>query len=165
MAGQYGMPPAAGAPRSGGVTAVAIVNFVLGGLAILCGLLGFLGGAVLSGASTLTKEMEAEMKKKGVEVKSGELQSAGTKAMIQSLVSLAWGAGAIVGGVGLIGRKQWGRSIALILAGVAVLMGLFALYQMFAESFMNILSLLIYGGYAALVFIILMKPESQAEFS
>jgi uncharacterized membrane protein (DUF2068 family) len=164
MAGTYGAPPPTG-QRSGGVTAVAIVNFVLGGLAILCGLLGFLGGAVLSSAGSLSKEMEADMRKKGMEVKSGDLQSAGTKAMFLSVVNLGWGVAAIVSGIGLIGRKQWGKLIALVLGAIAVLLALFALYQMFAESFMSILSVLIYGGYAATVFLILLKPEVKAEFS
>jgi hypothetical protein len=152
-------------PRSGGVTAVAVVNFVLGGLAILCGLLAFLGGAILSGAGSVSKEMEAEMRKKGVEVKSGDIQAAGNLVMIVSFVTIGWGVCAIIGGIGLIGRKQWGRMLTLILAGVAVILALFGLYQTVSVSAMNILNVLIYGGYAALVFIILLKPQVAQEFS
>src|SRR5262245_45397191 len=54
-------PPGPGYPpqKSGLVTAVAIINFVLGGLGLLCGILAFAGGALLSGAGGAQSKFEA----------------------------------------------------------------------------------------------------------
>jgi hypothetical protein len=163
MAGNYGsMPPMA--QRSGGVTAVAVVNFVLGGLGILCGLLAFLVGGLLAGGGG--EMVEKEMKRQGKEFKAdGGLATAGTIIMIASIIRIGWGAGAIVGGIGLLGRKQWGRTLCLALAGVAAVLALLDLYATFAQGFSNIVAVLFDGGYAAMVFIILLKPEVAAEFS
>jgi ribosomal protein S27E len=44
----WGGPPA---PKSGLVTAVAVINFVMGGLALVCGLLGFVSASMFTGLS------------------------------------------------------------------------------------------------------------------
>ena len=68
MAGDYGMPPAPAA-KSGGVVAVAVMAFVVAGLDLICGVLFFCAGGLLTGVSGASGEfrekLDAEMRKQG----------------------------------------------------------------------------------------------------
>ncbi len=175
---QWAAEPAGGGygvrPRSGLVTAMAVINFVFGGLGILCGILGFLGGAFLASAgsagSDFERELERQMRQKGVQVPGGQVtsktvQTVGTIVMITSLVSLLWGAGAITGGIGLIGRKNWGRILTLVLAGVSGLLAILSLIQIGSTGAMGLLNVLIYGFYTVFAFVVLLNPNRAREFA
>src|SRR5262245_58145602 len=110
--GGYPPPPA----RSGAVTGLAIVGFVLGGLMILCGILGFLGGSLLTGAGTAGSEMEArlqeELKRQGKTLPSnvsGQVRNVGIILTLYSVGCLIWGIMTIPGGIGMLNRRKWGR--------------------------------------------------------
>jgi hypothetical protein len=169
--GGYGEEPGALPPqRSGLVTALAVLNFVFGGLAIVCGLLGLLGGALLSGGGSTGKEIqrqvEKQLEKEGVQVPGGTVQDLGKIIMFQAVLSLLWGTGAIVGGVGLISRRNWGRILTLVCAGVSALLALLSLWQVFQGGGVGaIVNVLIYIFYAAFAFIVLLNPQVNREFS
>jgi hypothetical protein len=168
-----GLPPPPA--RSGLVTALAVINFVLGGLSIICGLLLFLGGAFLTSAGgaggEFERQFEQKMREQGVEVKGGQIggktvQAIGAIVMIIATVTLLWGAGAIAGGVGLIGRRNWGKILTLVLAGVAGVLAILSLIQTFqGGGAMGLLNVVIYVGYAVFAFVVLLNPQISREFT
>jgi hypothetical protein len=174
---QWNPPPAA---KSGMVTAIAIVNFVLGGLSLACGLFALLVGGVLTGMGSSTPKITikgnvdpefaakfADEFNKASGSVGGSLALVGTLIMITSLLTIAWGAAAIPSGIGLLKRRNWGRLLSLGLAAAAGLMGLLSLVMVFmgAPAINAIINLLLYGAYAGWVFFFLMKPAIRAEFS
>jgi hypothetical protein len=166
-------------PRSGGVTAVAVLNFVFGGIALACGILGLIGGAFLgalsSGASntpniTIDGKPAGGEASKEFEKAQKDLQEAAKKAggtlgglallvTVLSVVSIAQGALEIIAGIGLIQRRNWGRILTLILGGLAVILAILNVVQF------NIVGLIINVVYAILVFVFLLGPKAAAEFS
>jgi hypothetical protein len=171
MAGIYDRP--LGAPeRSGAVTAVAVVNFVAGGLALMCGLLMLFTGAVLTSAGSnpeIQERIERELRRKGSTMTADEAGKAaatvGALALILAVVILLWGAGAIAGGLGLLQRRKWARLLTCGLGGVAATLALLSLYQTFAEGAINIIAVLFFAAYAVTVFILLLKPDVVNELS
>ena len=202
--------------KSGLVTAIAVINFVLGGLALLCGAIMLAFASMFTGASAAIattgpmlvaqvpqpgqggmpkgfpspeemkklqeeamKKMQGDpqfqdmMKKANVNARqgraavSGALAMIGTIIMIISIVNILWGGAAIAGGVGLLKRRNWGRILTLVLGGVAGTVGILYLVTMFmgAPAMSVIPSFLIYVGYAAFVFIVLLKPDIRREFA
>jgi hypothetical protein len=169
--------PRAPAAKSGQVMAIAIVNFVLGGLALLGGLCGLIGSMLVGSAATSMPRIQAQGLPPEVADKMakefGKAQAAMggavgwivTLLLILSLINLLWGAGAITAGIGLLNRRSWGRLLALILAGVAGGLALLSLVPVFmGGGASNLVSVVLYAAYAAWVFIVLMKPEVQREF-
>src|SRR5438445_9492591 len=121
-------PEAFGRPmvKSGAVTAIAVINFVFGAMNLLCGLLLMVGGAFFG--SMFGAVSDAAAKQPNVNPadaqKLAELASKGGGffAAIFGVIGflvLLFGALAIIGGIGLLGRKQWGRILTLVLASVA----------------------------------------------
>lgn len=167
-----GAPPVR--TRSGAVTGLAVVGFVFGGLMILCGILGFLGGALLTGAGDATSKVgqifDEELKRQGkgglpVGQAAAEVRTAGMILTVYSIVCLLWGGMAIAGGVGMLGRKPWGRLFGLILGGIAGVLVLLGLYMTFTYGFANIIGVLLYAGYAAFAFSVLLNPKIAREFA
>jgi hypothetical protein len=175
--GRVGHVPArapARAPRSGMVTAIAIVNFVLAGLSILMGLVFLLFGGLVSSAGRMSNELEKlasqELGKQGMAFQTTGVGSSvafvGTLIMILSIASLLWGAAAIPSGIGLIKRRNWGRILSLILAVVAGLMGLASVAPVFmGGGFGTIFGALLYAGYTAWVFLVLLRARVRREFA
>jgi hypothetical protein len=166
--------PVGPAPRSGMVTAIAIVNFVLGGLSILTGLFFFLVGGFVASAGRMQGDFERlaaqEFGRQGMNFPGtgvgGSLAFLGTLMMILSIASLVWGAAAIPSGIGLLKRRSWGRLLALILAGSAGVMGLVSIVPIFlGGGFATILNILLYGAYATWVFLVLLQSSGKREFA
>ncbi len=201
----------AGAParKSGLVTAIAIINFVLGGLALMCGLIGLVAASMFTGASAviattspmltmqigqgqpgmpkgmempkidmgdlqrkMQEELDKQMRndpqfKKTRAAASGALALVGTLILILSVLNILWGGGAIAGGVGLLKRRNWGRLLTLVLAGIAGVVGIGYLVTMFmgAPAMSAIPSFVIYAAYAGFVFFVLLKPDVRREFA
>jgi hypothetical protein len=152
--------------RSGAVTGVAIANFVFGGLVILFGLCGFLAALVEA----------SEGWRPG-----GGLTGAGFAVfLVIDLFVLIWAIGAIVAGVGVINRRQWGRVLALILGGIAGVKSLLAIFLMFMimgspargpfddDRFLGLMVLfmlaLLYLGYCIWTYVVLLSSRYSAEF-
>ncbi|HEV3447106.1 MAG TPA: hypothetical protein VG099_20875 [Gemmataceae bacterium] len=144
--------------KSGAVTAIAVIAMVLGGLQALCGLLfTFLGGAI---AGFLGGAVNAQAQK-GVDPQVAQAAQ-GIAGFL-----LAWaaaigvgillvGGSMIVAGVGVLNRRQWGRILTLVLVGLMTLLSLIMV---------NIVAIVIWGGFCAFAYIILLSKQYAAEFS
>src|SRR5262249_4976517 len=90
----------------------------------------------------------------------------GTLIMILSIASLLWGAAAIPSGIGLIKRRNWGRILSLILAGVAGVMGLASVAPVFmGGGFGTVFGAVLYAGYTTWVFLVLLRAQVRREFA
>lgn len=123
-------------PRSGAVTAVAIVNFIVGGLSMFCGLLiGVLGGAAgaMLGAGMDGAMENARRTSGGMGVPGGGPSGLGVGAVlggiaiVMGIITFLMGVPTVIAGIGVLKRQQWGRILTLILGGLSVAFGLFAL--------------------------------------
>jgi ribosomal protein S27E len=181
----WGGPPA---PKSGLVTAVAILNFVIGGLILVCGLWwGLIGGAVGAGGEAIQRGSQVKIGGNIGDVKfdqefakefnkaaqtasdvGGTIKLAGTLVMIVSLIGVLWGGGAIAAGVGLIKRRLWGLTSGKIIAMVAGGLGIlwFIPIFMLPGGFLMIEMPLFYLAYAGFaLFVLMFRPNAKAEFA
>jgi hypothetical protein len=142
------------------VTAVAIINFVLGGLQILGGLLVVvLGGTLIAAFTGAAKQAGADAGQAG--------QAAGMGfAIILGVALCIWIIGAlfIFAGIGTLKRKQYGRIITLILAALFGVLALFSLIGIGANPVGAIIQILIYGGYCVFSYVTLLNAQNAAEF-
>jgi hypothetical protein len=154
-----GASPGKRAPKSGAVTAVAIVNFVLGAIQLLCGgFLALMGGAVASMIGSMDMPEEA----------AGDAQMIGGAIggimFVMGIVTILFGVFVIAAGFGVLQRAQWGRILTLILGGLAGVLAIFNLISIMTGNVAGIVGLLLDGGYCAMVFIILLNRRYAAEF-
>jgi len=177
---EYESEPRGPVGKSGQVTAIAIVNFVLGGLSVLFGTCASLGALLFGGLGSVASNTRVQVQ--GMDPKQAEqfardvakLQSqaggslawVATVLIVLGLVSMLWGAGAITDGIGVLNRRSWGRLLALVLAGVSAVLGVVYLVLGFmggdASSFGFAV---LFIAYAAWVFIVMTKPSVVREFS
>lgn len=157
-------------PKSGAVTAVAVVNFVLGGLSSLCGLLFMVAGSfvvqMLGGlGQEIARQPPPDMPAAEVRALEAAAQVAGgigtMIVVIVAVIILFIGVTMILAGVGVVQRKSWGRILTLILGGIASIFAILALLQIRSAW----LALLIYSAYAVLVFAVLLNKENAREFN
>lgn len=135
-------------PLSGGVIAVAVINFIFGGLGLLSGLCILAAGA-------------------------GAMPIWGRDfAVIMMLLIIVIAALYIVGGIGLMQRAEWGRVITFVLAGLSILgiiLSFVALVNAIEHNveevvFSQLISILVSGGYVILVFTVLTSRSVTNEF-
>lgn len=147
-------PPPPPPVRSGAVNAVAIVNFVLGGLRILAGSGMLFCGAALAALITGAAADGS--------VSSGDAGTAaavvGVFVTVVAILIIATGIPMIAAGYGVHKRAPWGRILTLVLGGLS---GIFAIFSLLS---FNIVGIVIEGGYCAMAFAILLNPEYAAEF-
>jgi hypothetical protein len=131
-AGYYTAPP-----RPGGVTFAGIFLIVMGVLALLASLLLFMGGAMFDG---LTGEM-GDL--------SGMLSGLLT---VFAVVVLVWGLLHLLGGVGALQGKGWGRATGIVVSVIAVILFVLGLLGTLGAADMeatglgvNIVLLVLYG--------------------
>lgn len=158
------------ATKSGPVTAVGVVNIVLGGLTAICGLIAMFAGAVIFGGG---KQLEGEIQK-GIRQAGGnpaDAQAIGglagilagavvVIAVIALLIAVLW----ILAGIGVLGRKQWARVITLILGAIAGILGVLSLLSIASNPMNAFIGVLLYGGYAVFVYVVLLNARNAAEF-
>lgn len=166
--------PAAAPQKSGLVTAVGVVMIVLGVLS-MCGAVSllFLGG-VAAAFGTVAAEGSTDFKFEGADDqqmqkaredlrKAGRTaQAVGGLALVAGLVYFVNMILGIVGGIGVIARKKWGRMMGLIVGGLGALGALFGLV---AGGLMGIPGFLIGGGISAFILIVLLNNKYAAEFA
>ncbi|HRQ72334.1 MAG TPA: hypothetical protein PLU35_04815 [Phycisphaerales bacterium] len=102
--------------RTGGMTAVAVLNFIFGGWGMLVNLLVVLGGgllAVFGGAVAASGES-------GGAAAAG----AGIGLTLVGLLGLFAGLLLFIGGFGILKMKPWARQACLAYAGIAVIVNL-----------------------------------------
>src|SRR5262245_119102 len=159
--------------RSGAVTAVGVVNFVLGGLLLVCGLLTMAGGAFMQSGffQQALQQQKQQMQQQGkqmdpnqakameeLEKNPGKISKA---AMGAAVAMLSIAVGLIAAGVGVVTRKSWGRILSRVIAGLWLALGVVQLL-MPDRGFCNLVMAV---GYAALVFSILLNRRFATEFA
>jgi uncharacterized membrane protein (DUF2068 family) len=158
--------------KSGAVTAVAVVNFIVGALQLLCGGCIMLAGGAMGamGAQMMNDpEFQGQLNPEQAEAMN-QLGGAGAMGGILAIIGLIgviFGIVAIVAGFGVMQRRNWGRVLTLVLGGFAVvlaLLNIFAMVQNPGAMAQQIPNLLVNAAYAALVFSILLNSRYAAEF-
>lgn len=97
--------------RTGGMTAIAVLNIIVGGLVILSGLFQLLGAIVLM----------SELSRLGVfEIPMARLTF--------SLLILATGVVGLIAGVGMLGPRPWARALSLVFAGLLIVSAVFSYF-------------------------------------
>ncbi len=152
--------------RSGAVTAVGVISIVLGSLLVLFGLCWFFGGVLTAG---LAQEVRGNPG-------AGFLSIAGGLIIVLSLLTLLVASLMIVGGVGVLNRRNWARILTLVLAGISAILGLFFIFAMVqslntpfpddraAKVFFSLIGIFLALGYAVLDFAVLLNPAYAEEF-
>lgn len=155
------------AQRSGAVTAVAIVNFILGGLACLCGILTALTGPAFI---AFVKTAIEEAQKQGEAIPQVEQLDwvlglgAGIFLLTGACVLLS-GIPMIIAGFGVAKRRQWGRILTLVSGGLTGLLALVSLVSLVTGNCAACGGFAINAGYAVFVFVVLLNKTYAAEFS
>jgi hypothetical protein len=155
--------------RSGAVTAVAIINFIFGALALACGCFAIVGGGALSafaGNPEFQKQFEqaaqqaAQKQGQPLDPQAKQLLEqpgkAGGLVMIIGGVAVAIGVAIIIAGIGVIQRRSWGRILTLVLGVLWILVNLYPF---------NFVNLILPVIYCIVVFVILLNSKYAAEFA
>jgi hypothetical protein len=144
-------------PRSGLVTAVAIVEFVVAGLALICGVIYGVFGLLVGGTGAVAQELskQAAQADPATQAALAQAQAWATYFKWGGLLLLLAGILSIVGGVGVIQRRSWGMVLSLLVA-VMFLAGA-ALLGM-AHDF---LSLGLYGATGLFILIGLLSKKGE----
>src|SRR5262245_55834159 len=140
--------------RTGGMTTIGILNIVLGAIGSLLSLLAMLGGGLLAAAGAAA-EADGSGQGAGTMVAAG-----GGMIMVFSFIGLAACFTLIMGGVGVLKMKPWGRMLSMVCGGVLALMQLYTLVTSGVDLFS--VALLLYGGLLVGLFCM---PEWKAAFS
>ena len=143
------------APPSGAVTAVAIVNFVVGAMNLMCGgALAFGGGLLASVIGTAAREdpnISPEEAAAAAGVVGGVVVAIGVIIIIFSLPMF-------IAGYGVTKRVQWARILTIVLGVISCLFALVDLVQM------NLCGLVLHAGYGVFVLVVLFNAKYAAEF-
>jgi hypothetical protein len=100
--------------RPGGLTALAVLNFIFGGFAML----GVLAMAALLGVASAVEGQDTEEARKVAEA----MEQAGPLFLVALVLSLVSGVLLIASGVGYIQQKRFlGRTVGSIYAGLSIL--------------------------------------------
>src|SRR5262249_20409591 len=125
---------------NGAVTAVAVLNFLLGGLCLICGVISFIVGALATGVG------DAASREPSGRLGGALLTSLGIVLIILAGGYVLLGIGGIVAGVGVTNRRQWGRILTLVLGGLAALLALVSLVSVFMGNVPGIITVFLFGG-------------------
>ncbi len=109
--------------RTGGMTAIGILNFVFGGLGCVFSLLMVLGGGAFA---FLGSAMEEAAAAEGMSTEGfGEAAATGgAMFMLLGLVGLVLSVLLIIAGVGVMKVRPWGRTCSLAYAGSKIILGI-----------------------------------------
>jgi hypothetical protein len=149
--------------RSGAVTAVGVVNYILGGLNLLCGVVamvagGFIVRLITGAAAQETANMTPAEQQKAKEA-LGMLGTLGTAAgIIIGTCGLIFAVLYILAGYGVINRRQWGRVITIILGILAAVGAVLSIFSL------NIIGIVVNAAYAIFVLVVLFNSKNAAEF-
>jgi hypothetical protein len=107
---------------SGAVTALGVINIVLGSLVGLFSLCFLLAGLMFTGFAQDARQVG--MNNPGVNV----FALGGMVAMIVGVLILVFGVCLVLAGIGVVNRRAWGRILTLVLAGIAAVFALLLLF-------------------------------------
>ncbi len=140
-----------GNKRTGGMTAVGVLNIVFGAIGALFAILIVLGGGMMA---AMGAGMEAEFE--------GAAAGAAGMGGIMAIVGIvAFGASAamLFSGIGVLGLKPWGRKLAMVCGGAWAVLNIITLFGGF--NLFN-LGFAVYGGLLVWLFL---QPDWKAAFS
>jgi hypothetical protein len=151
-------PRRSGRTRSGAVTAVAIVNYIFGGLNIICGMVILFAGTMVAKFMGAAIKQDPNLDPQAA--KMAEAVGTGLGALVIGIAvfTMIMALPMIIAGYGVQQRREWGRILTLVLGGLSGLLALLSLVQF------NICGIVMQGGYCALVFAILLQSKYAAEF-
>lgn len=152
-----GPPPPSS--RSGAVTAVAVVNFTLGFLQLLCGGCVAFGGGALAGFASQMSQQDPDLDPQSAEMLERAAQIGGGLIIALGIAYLLLGVMLLVAGYGVMNRRSWGRVLTLVLGAIAGILAVLALAS--GEWFGGTANL----AYAVFVYVILLNSRYAAEFS
>lgn len=141
-----------GNKRTGGMTAVGVINIVFGAIGALFAILIVLGGGMMA---AMGAGMEAEF---GAEFEGAAAGAAGLGG-IMAIVGIVASAAMLFSGIGVLGLKPWGRKLAMICGGAWAVLNIITLFSGF--NLFN-LGFAVYGGLLVWLFL---QPEWKAAFS
>ncbi len=141
--------------RTGGMTAVAVLNFIFGGWGMLGSLLVVLGGGLLAaigGAASASGEADG-----------AAAAGAGIGLTLVGLLGLFAGLLLFVGGFGILKMKPWARQACLAYAGIAVIVNLAGI-ALLGTGF-GLTQILGFVYPALLAYLFLANPQWKQAFS
>jgi hypothetical protein len=146
--------------RTGGMTAIGILNIVFGCIGCLFALVTVLGGGLLTALGTAAGESGAET---GAEFAAGggEVAAAGGAIMLFGLFGLAVGVILFVAGIGVMKVAPWGRSLSLAAAALAIVSNIGKAVILSAFGIGTVFGLI----YPAVLIFCFMQPGWRAAFS
>jgi len=138
--------------RSGAVTAVGVINIIVGSLGTLGGLCVTFGGGMLV---AMVREGEFD----GQFEEFDELPDWIAAFVVGiGVFFLLLGGTTIAAGIGVLQRKGWGRILTFVVGGIAGLMAVLSIVNL------ELCGMLLYGGYAVYVIVVLSQSQYAAEF-
>ena len=140
-----------GNKRTGGMTAVGVLNIVFGAIGALFAILIVLGGGMMA---AMGAGMEAEF-----EGAAAGAAGVGGIMAIAGIVAFGASAAMLFSGIGVLGLKPWGRKLAMICGGAWAVLNIITLFSGF--NLFN-LGFAVYGGLLVWLFL---QPEWKAAFS
>lgn len=150
---QPGYRPPGGQANTGLIVAVAIINYVFGGLQLCCGACLAIFGA------TFTQLM-------GSLIEQDRAMTAEDQAALGIMTAVFIGMGVvfalcglptILAGYGVQGKKEWGRILTIVLAGISALMAVMFLLGL------NPLGLF-FAGYSIFTLVVLLNSDNARAF-
>ncbi len=140
--------------RTGGMTAIGVVNIVLGVIGCLFSLLLLVGGGVLAAGGG-----DFAAQAGGGENFGMMAQGAGLTVMVIGLVGLVTYLLTMISGIGVLMMRSWGRKLAMICGAVIIVVNVLS---MISGGFgIMTIAMLIYGG---LLVGLVMKPSWKMAF-
>lgn len=138
------------------MTAVTVLNYLMGAVHVACGgcfaVFGTAFAGLLAGAASMDADVEDP------EAFQAIAGFAGGVFVVVGIVIVLLALPAFLAGYGVQGRKQWGRILTIVLA---VLSGLLVMLHAINLS----PGVLLYGGYTIYTLVILLQPQYAEEFS
>lgn len=166
MAG-YPEPPPGPLRKSEGVTALAVANFVLGGLQFCGGMCLTLAFTALASLFHFAMQNQADVAEDAEKAKTaftivGLIASFGA---VVGLVIVFFAALFIAAGFGLLYRRQWGRILTMVLGVLAALVGLAGLTQITHDPGNALYQVAGGVGYCVFAFYVLLDRKTAEEFT
>lgn len=134
---------------NGNVTAIAVLQFIFGGVIILFGLLlAILGGSISSIVGQQFSQFGGET--------WGTLGA--VMFIVIGLTMALFGVPSIIAATGLIRYKEWGRIFTLVMATIAGISAVFSIIDL------DLMGALLTGGFCAYAWAMLTRPHIIALF-
>ncbi len=144
-----------GTHRTGGMTAIGVLNIIFGALGGLVGLLVVLGGGFMAGGGAM---MGAEGSDEAG-MMGGGLAAMGGLVMLLGLGTLTINLLLLIGGIGVLKVAPWGRTLSIAYGALGVL--IYGATLTGGVTLTNVIAL----GYCLLLLWLFFRPTWKAAFT